>query len=256
MVNWKFPFSILCILLLVSITGIGQKKFIQSFDPQGAYQNKYLNAEGDGFEFESNQLKEKVDITTFNAELIEAAVLGRLNVWRSKSNRGVLVCKPSLQSISQGYVSRYGKTRFENSAVASQKMKLFLKKVPKYMELDFTYLEGAVGLVEVVENNRRDYFYSTYYQGSEVNLYAGTKSRVDSLHPAIPLHLKTYDQLVNEIMKLLTRGRYARYTKSKAFDLVGVSVRVASFSTKRINQVKFILLIGGYRNKYILPEEE
>ena len=124
------------------------------------------------------------------------------------------------------------------------------------MELDFTYLEGAVGLVEVVENNRRDYFYSTYYQGSEVNLYAGTKSRVDSLHPAIPLHLKTYDQLVNEIMKLLTRGRYARYTKSKAFDLVGVSVRVASFSTKRINQVKFILLIGGYRNKYILPEEE
>ena len=38
-------------------TGIGQKKFIQSFDPQGAYQNKYLNAKGDGFEFESNQLK-------------------------------------------------------------------------------------------------------------------------------------------------------------------------------------------------------
>lgn len=123
------------------------------------------------------------------------------------------------------------------------------------MDLSFTYLEGAVGMVSVVDYNRNKYFHSTHYEGSEVDLFAGAKSKVDSIHPPIPLQLKTYDQLVNEILSQLTRGRYARYTKSKAYDLMGVTVRVASNNTKRINHVKFMLLVGGYRNKFIMEED-
>ena len=256
MVRQKANISLLCFLLLVCSTGNAQKKLIQSLDTIQIHQNRYLNSSGEPVEIEQGKMNEKVDIKSFDSERVEAALLFRLNQWRNKSKKDSLVLNGTLQNISSGYVSKYGKSRFENSSSSVQRMKIFLKKVPRYMELSFSYIEGAIGMVKVVDYNRNQYFYSNKYEGSEVDLFAGSKSKVDSLHPAIPLHLKTYDQLVNEIMKLLTRGRYARYTKSKAYDLVGVSVRVASFSTKRINQVKFMLLIGGYRNKYILLDEE
>lgn len=255
MVKEKAKFSLVLFLTLVFGVVSAQKKLIQSFDTSSVFQNSYLNDKGEPVAIGLVKLNEKVDINDFDWERVEAGVLFALNQWRNKGQKHSLEVNTSLQTIASGYVTKYGKSRFDNSATNAQRSKLFLKKVPRYMDLNFTYVEGGVGAVNVVDYNRTQYFYSTKYTGSEIDLFAGSKSKVDSLHPPIPLYLKTYQQLIDDILQQLTRGRYARYIKNKAYDLVGISVRPASYSTKRINQVKFMVLVGGYRNKYLLKLE-
>ncbi len=228
-----------------------QKKYVQSLDTSQVYLNPYMDPL-DYSQFSGiHLLHAKVEVGRLNVALLEASVFFYLNQWRTKSHRYEFQIENKLQVISRGYVERYSKGRFEKNRSNYGRLNTFVHKVPKYITLDFSYIQAASGLVNLAHHKRGKYYYSKAYGTSEIDLYSGSRSRIDSMHSAIPIHLKTYGELAQEVVFKVTRGQSARYFRSKAYEIVGISIQATSIHSRRVNQLKYVVILGGYRIRFM-----
>lgn len=246
----SFKRFLLWILILLSAEAFAQKRLLLQLDSSLVNQNPYLMESGLGSALA--KASETIDPENTDLQLAAALVFHELNKWRSSKRLQPYREHSKLDRIAYHYSIYYNRFRFRGSQDNYFRLKRTLKKVPKYMILDFTYLDGYVDLPYTVDYKKGAFYYNDELGTSSLNLYTGKYSREEDFVEE-PIERLSYQAFAEEVVQHLTKSKSGSLLRSKAYELLAVRIApVKKRKAKRkIPQLKVIYLIGAYRNKHI-----
>lgn len=243
------------VVFLFVISADAQKRMLSSLDSMLVQQNRFIS-EMTLEEFIASELANSlIDLRNFDEELLEAAIFFNVNTWRIDKRKVPFRIHSKLDRVAAKYVTYYKKYRFKNQANSYLRLIRTMRNVPKYYPLDFSYLDGFVGLMPLIDYEKGPVYYNIEFQTSPVNFYAGNYQRNDDFKEE-PLEQITYQELADRYFNKVLRSRSSALIRSKAYELFTVKVAEVQRNSnkKALPKVKITCLMGAYRNKYILEE--
>lgn len=240
------------LLLLMSCAVFGQKKLLKQMDTTLVAQNRYL-AEYNEISFSSSGMADQlIEPKRLDEELAAACIFFEINKWREKKRKQAYHQHSKLDRMAYLYAQYYKRFRFRRSPDNYMRLKRTLNRVPKYLQLDFTYLEGYTCLPSIVDYTKGSFYYNDELGTSEVDLYWGSFSKEEDFEEE-PIDQISYSALAKNVVRDLMRSKSGTLLRSKAYEILAVRVApVKKRKNKRvIPKVKVIYLIGAYRNKML-----
>ena len=252
-----FKSSLFVILFGFTVISVAQKKLLRGLDSTIVEQNHYL-ARYDLNSFRASGLsEEKIDPENIDLELAAAAIFFKLNEWRTKKRKAAFREHSQLEKVAHSYTNYYKRYRFKKTVQNQYRLTRTLNRVPKYLILDFAFLEGFVLLSPIIDYERGNYYYNEELGSSEHDFYFGNFSNDDDFEEK-PIESITYSEFAQRALDQMIRSRFGTMLRSKGYELASVSIaKVNSKYRKRyIPAVKVTCLIGAYRNMYFNDEDE
>jgi Fe-S cluster biosynthesis and repair protein YggX len=227
-------------------------------DANWEYVNPYMDQYTVDSFFSSGIGEQEIDPYALNQELLSSAIFFNLNKWRVGKKREIYKYNNKLDGIALTYINYYRKYRFASGSVNYSRLKKTLRKVPKFIPLDFTFIEGGVCAPFLMDYKRGSFFYDRKIEASKYNLYYGVKKDAkDSLYVPKPIKKATYNQVAKSVVKEWQKGKTNTLIRSKAYELMSIRVQQLPKHKykKKIPVTKVIFLLGAYRNKFLFELE-
>ena len=215
-------------------------------------QNSYLANYSETSFNASGMADQLIDPEHFDEELAAASIFFEINRWRNKKRKSIYRQHSKLDRMAYLYANYYKRFRFRKSADNYMRLKRTLNRVPKYLQLDFTYIEGYTCLPPIIEYTKGSFYYNEELGSSEVDLYRGKFSKEEDFEEE-PIEQISYATLAQNVLRDLMKAKSGVLLRSKAYEIL--AVRVVAVEKRKSNRVipkaKVIYLIGAYRNRII-----
>ena len=241
--------KIIFILLLVSIpilqTNAQPKYLLEKFDFQYSPPVKYFIDEVD---LKSN-LNKTFNPYAVDTALVNTAVLWEINQLRKEKELLELQFSFPLYKTAFNYLKINSIRRFENKKKNKKKLSKSLTEICRLFGFKGRLINLNIDIAYAINYNGKEKF---YYDANDTT----TKSRLfygDKKNKRVIPNL-TYQQVAKRIAKKF----WNKLSKSKIYDYAACFCQIerTTLFRKKIPQLKCLMLLGGYRLKFLIEEDK
>lgn len=220
--------------------------------------NGYYTQNASSF-FASGLADRVLNVNTADPELLNATVFHTINQYREKKGRDPFEYSQELYNLTKEYMDKNEKKKFTNGEAIQKRYSKVILNDAKNKNFKGTLVNLNALEFQAVDYNGKEFFYNKKDSTTAMHLFYGKMPVKNEKKPERDsIVCYTYRSFAEAMVNELIKNDKQKITSSKAYRF-SACVLQYDYSTlykKKIPQIKFLQIAGGYQTDLIKDTQE